>query len=160
MTKKAIRLSVAVICFALIALSTLSAQLPNGDANDGKVELVVLVRVLPGHFNAFLASLNADIIPIWEIEKKSGLIQGYQTLLNTTSSSTDWDFGFSLVYTNAAALDGFDGCYGRNSSGGFQGQYPDPGLERLRGFWTLRTLMLRRQGVGTPLKQLALEGCQ
>jgi hypothetical protein len=104
MTKKAIRLSVAVFCFSLIALSTLSAQVPY---KEGKVERVVLIHILPGHFNAFMADLKANIMPIWEAEKKSGLIQDYQMFLNTTSSSADdWDFGFSLVYTNMAAIDG------------------------------------------------------
>jgi len=157
--RKAIRLSVAVICFSLIALSTLSAQVPNNEGNDGRVELVVLVRILPGQFNAFLADLKTNILPMWEAEKKSGLIQGYQTLLNTTSPSADWNFGFSLVYANVDGLDGlFDGCYGRTSSGDFE--YPDPGLERLRGYWALRTLMMRSPSSGTPLKQLALGGCK
>jgi hypothetical protein len=102
--KQAIRLSVAVICFSLMALSTLSAQVPY---NEGKVERVVLVRISPGHFNAFMDDLKANIVPIWEAEKKSGLIHDYQIFLNTTSSGPeDWDFGYSLVYKNMAALDG------------------------------------------------------
>jgi hypothetical protein len=102
--KQAIRLSVAVICFSLMALSTLTAQVPY---NEGKVERVVLVHILPGHFNAFMEDLKANIMPIWDSEKKSGLIDDYQMFLNTTSSGPeDWDFGFSLVYKNMASLDG------------------------------------------------------
>jgi len=102
--KQAIRLSVAVICFSLMALSTLTAQVPY---NEGKVERVVLVHILPGHFNAFMEDLKANILPIWEAEKQSGLIDDYQTFLNTTSSGPeDWDFGFSLVYKGMGSLDG------------------------------------------------------
>jgi hypothetical protein len=75
--------------------------------NEGPVERVVLVRILPGHFNAFMDDLKTNIVPIWESEKASGLIQGYQMFLNTTSSSPDdWDFGYSLTYKNMGALDG------------------------------------------------------
>jgi hypothetical protein len=102
--KQAIRLAVAVLCFSLAGLSMASAQVAY---NEGPVERVVLIHILPGHFNAFMEDLKTNIVPIWDSEKASGLIQGYQMFLNTTSSSPDdWDFGFSLTYKNMAALDG------------------------------------------------------
>ena len=102
--KQAIRIGVAVFCFSLVAFLTAAAQV---QYNEGPVERVVLVKILPGHFSAFMTDLKTNIVPIWESEKSSGLIQGYQMLLNTTSSGPDdWDFGFSLTYKNMAALDG------------------------------------------------------
>jgi hypothetical protein len=102
--KKAIRLAVAVLCLSLVGLSTAAAQIPY---NKGAVERVVLVHILPGHFDAFFADLKANIAPLWEAQKKAGLIVDYQMFLNSTSSGPDdWDFGYSLTYKNMAALDG------------------------------------------------------
>jgi hypothetical protein len=68
---------------------------------------VALLHILPGHFDAFMDDLKANIVPIREAQKKAGLIQDYQMFLNTTRSSRDeWDFGYSLVFKNMAALDG------------------------------------------------------
>src|SRR5271170_3955834 len=102
--KHAIRIAVAVCCFSLVALATSKAQVLY---NEGPVERVVLVHILPGHFTAFMTDLKTNIVPIWDSEKNAGLIQGYQMFLNTTSSGPDdWDFGYSLTYKNMAALDG------------------------------------------------------
>jgi len=102
--KKTTWLAVAVLCFSLVGLSTAAAQIPY---NQGAVERVVLLHILPGHSDAFFADLKANIVPIWEAQKKAGLIQDYQMFLNTTTSNPDdWDFGYSLTYKNMAALDG------------------------------------------------------
>jgi len=48
-----------------------------------------------------------NIKPIWDAEKKAGLIEGYGIFLNQTKASVDdWDIGFELTYKNMAALDG------------------------------------------------------
>jgi hypothetical protein len=102
--KHAIRIAVAVCCFSLVALATAKAQI---QYSQGPVERIVLVHILPGHFNAFMADLKANIVPLWDKEKAAGLIQGYQMFFNSTSSGPeDWDFGYSLTYANMAALDG------------------------------------------------------
>src|SRR5271169_1283097 len=102
--KQAIRLAIAVLCLSFVAASVATAQVPY---NEGAVERVVLIHIMPGHFDAFMADIKKNVVPIWENEKASGLIVSYQTFLNTTRSSPDdWDFGYSLVYKNMAALDG------------------------------------------------------
>jgi hypothetical protein len=102
--KKAILIASAVLCFSIAAISTAAAQVPY---NEGPVTRVVLVKILPGHFNAFMDDLKKNIVPIWEGEKSGGLIQDYGMFLNTTSSGPDdWDFGYTLTYKNMAALDG------------------------------------------------------
>ena len=101
---KAIRLAVAVLALYPLGLSAAHAQVAY---NEGPVERIVLVQILPGHFDAFMADLKKNIMPIWESEKSAGLIVGYQIFLNTTrSGNDDWDFGYSLTYKNMAALDG------------------------------------------------------
>lgn len=101
---KAIRLAVAVLALYTLGLSAAHAQVAY---NEGPVERIVLVQILPGHFDAFMADLKKNIMPIWESEKSAGLIVGYQIFLNTTrAGNEDWDFGYSLTYKNMAALDG------------------------------------------------------
>ena len=51
--------------------------------------------------------LKTNIKPIWDAEKKAGLIENYRIFLNTTRANPDdWDIGFTLSYKNYAALDG------------------------------------------------------
>ena len=102
--RKGIRLAVAAFCFSMLAISATTAQIKY---KEGAVERVVLLHVLPGHFDAFMDDLKTNIVPIWEAQKKAGLIQDYQMFLNTTRSSGDeWDFGYSLIFKNMAAMDG------------------------------------------------------
>ena len=122
--KRAVCLTVAVLCLVLLAVSAGTAQIPY---NQGPVERVVLIHILPGHFDAFMADLKKNIVPVWESEKAAGIITDYQMFLNQTSSGAeDWDFGFSLTYKNMAALDGLpDKVYGLRMK-----QYGDQAAEQ------------------------------
>jgi hypothetical protein len=74
---------------------------------EGPVDRVVLVHILPGQFNAFMDDLKNNIKPIWDAEKKAGIIEGYGIFLNQTKAGIDdWDIGFELTYKNMAAIDG------------------------------------------------------
>ena len=75
--KQAVRLAVAVLCLSFVSVAVATAQVP---FNQGAVERVVLVHILPGHFDAFYADLKANVVPVWEAQKKAGLIQGYEML--------------------------------------------------------------------------------
>lgn len=102
--KRAAWLAVAAICLSLAMSMTTTAQVKY---NEGAVDRVVLLHILPGHFDAFMDDLKKNIVPIWEAQKKAGLIENYAMFLNTTRSSPDeWDFGYELTYKNMAALDG------------------------------------------------------
>src|ERR1035441_7290841 len=102
--KQALRLAVAALCVTLVSLATATAQ---DQYTEGQVDRVVLVHILPGHFNAFMDDVKNNIKPIWDAEKKAGLIEGYGIFLNQTKASVDdWDIGFELTYKNMAALDG------------------------------------------------------
>jgi len=92
------------ICFCLIFVGISLAQ---DQYTEGSVERVTLVRILPGHFDAFWADVKNNIEPIYKAEQSQGLIQGYQFFLNQTKGSPeDWDVGIALTYKNMAALDG------------------------------------------------------
>jgi len=102
--KQVVRLAVGSLCLSLILLTTATAQ---DQYTEGTVERVILVRVLPGHFNAAMDDMKKNLQPIYEAEKSSGLIEGYQIFLNQTKANPDdWDIGISLTYKNMAALDG------------------------------------------------------
>jgi hypothetical protein len=99
-----IRFAVAVLCLSLLSLATAVAQ---DQYTEGGVTRVTLVQILPGHFNAFMDDLKTNLKPIWEAEKKAGLIENYSIFLNATRANPDdWDIGFTLSYKNFAALDG------------------------------------------------------
>ena len=102
--KLAVSFGVGLLCLSLLQPTMALAQ---DQYNEGTVERVVLVRILPGHFNAFMDDLKKNIQPIWDAEKANGLIDGYQIFFNQTRANPeDWDIGISLTYKNMAALDG------------------------------------------------------
>ncbi len=102
--KQVVRLAVGSLCLSLILLATATAQ---DQYTEGTIERVILVRILPGHFNAAMEDMKKNLQPIWEAEKSAGLIEGYQIFLNQTKANADdWDMGISLTYKNMAALDG------------------------------------------------------
>ena len=102
--KLAVRLLVAVVCVSGTAGRVASAQVAY---NEGPVERVVLLSITPGHGTDLLADLKKNTVPLWEAEKKAGLIVSYQIFSNMTSASPgDWDIGYSITYKNMAALDG------------------------------------------------------
>jgi hypothetical protein len=102
--KKAVRLTVGMVCLSLMLVS---ASLAQDQYTEGTVERVNLIRILPGHFNGFMADIKTNLQPIWDAEKADGLIIGYHVFLNQTKSSPeDWDIGVSLEYKNMASLDG------------------------------------------------------
>src|SRR5271156_539933 len=102
--KHTIRFAVAVVCLSFLSIATAVAQ---DQYTEGGVTRVTLVQILPGHFNAFMEDLKTNIKPIWDAEKKAGLIESYSIFLNTTRANPDdWDIGFTLSYKNFAALDG------------------------------------------------------
>ncbi len=102
--KKAVQLSVGVLCFSLLLATAAIAQ---DQYTEGTVERVNLIRIFPGHFNGFMEDIKSNLQPIWEAEKANGLILNYHVFLNQTKSNPeDWDIGVSFEYKNMAALDG------------------------------------------------------
>lgn len=102
--KRITRFAVAVVCVCLMSVAIGVAQ---DQYTEGGVTRVTLVQIMPGRFNAFMDDLKTNIKPIWDAEKKAGLIEDYGMFLNSTKANPDdWDIGFSLSYKNFGALDG------------------------------------------------------
>lgn len=102
--KKAIQIAVGIVCLCLLLVSVSAAQ---DQYNEGTVERVTLVHILPGHGNAWWDDVKNNLQPVWNAEKANGLIEGYQVFLNQTKANPDdWDVGIAITYKNMAALDG------------------------------------------------------
>ena len=102
--KQAVRLTFGLLFLSVVLLATGVAQ---DQYTEGTVERVVLVHILPGHFNAFMDDIKTNLKPVWESQKSAGLIEGYNVFFNQTKASIEeWDIGFSFTYKNMAALDG------------------------------------------------------
>jgi len=65
--KRAVWLAVALMCLTSALSMTSVAQVKY---NEGPVDRVVLLHILPGHFDAFMDDLKKNIVPIWEAQKK------------------------------------------------------------------------------------------
>ena len=101
---RAVRLAIGLLFVSLLLTATGVAQ---DQYTEGTVERVILIHILPGHFNAFMDDIKNNIKPLWEAQKSAGLIEGYNIFFNQTKSGMDdWDIGFALTYKNMAALDG------------------------------------------------------
>jgi hypothetical protein len=104
---QAIRFGFAVLCLSLFSMFSIATAVAQDQYTEGGVSRVTLVEILPGHFNAFMEDLKTNIKPIWDAEKKAGLIEDYSIFLNATKANPDdWDIGFAISYKNYAALDG------------------------------------------------------
>ena len=94
--KTAVRFGLWLLCLSVLLPTMAFAQ---DQYNEGTVERVTLVRILPGRFNAFMDDLKKNIQPIWDAEKSNGLIESYHIFLNQTkANSEDWDLGVSITY--------------------------------------------------------------
>jgi hypothetical protein len=95
--KTAVQFGLWLLCLCLLPTMAFAQD----QYNEGTVERVVLVRILPGHFNAFMDDLKKNIQPIWDAEKANGWIEGEQIFFNQTrANAQDWDIGFSDKYKN------------------------------------------------------------
>jgi hypothetical protein len=88
--RRTLRLAVTTLFISLAAAFAAHAQVPY---NQGQVERVTLIHILPGHSDAFFADIKKNVMPTWEAEKSAGLIVDYRMFLNQTANGPeDWDF--------------------------------------------------------------------
>ncbi len=114
MKKRAI--VILAIVFAVVAVvvtvrvSHVSAQqMANVKVTPGSVERVLLLKITPGHRGAFDRDIVTNAIPIFEEEKKAGILTGYQFFNNATTDNTgDWGVAIVLTYPSFATLDNLE----------------------------------------------------
>lgn len=92
------------------ALCAVPAQAQQGSPNTtpGGVTRVTRVRITPGHADMFWQDVRQNQLPVWEEQKRRGLITGYSVVTkSTTESPDDWNVGVSVSYKDWATLDTF-----------------------------------------------------
>jgi hypothetical protein len=92
--------------FIVLRRGQVSAQTVNVKVTPSAVSRVTLVKIHPGQRAAFDQDILSNQIPVWEEEKKAGLITDYQLFNNVTSDAPDdWSVGMVVTYPNFATLD-------------------------------------------------------
>jgi hypothetical protein len=100
-------LFIALAGFIALRRGQVSAQTVNVKVTPTNVSRAVLFRVNPGMRPAFDQDVMTNQIPVFEEEKKAGIITGYQFFNNVTADNpNDWNVGMLITYANYAALDG------------------------------------------------------
>jgi len=100
-------LFVALAGFIALRRSQVSAQTVNVKVTPTNVSRRFLYKINPGQRPAFDQDVMTNLIPVFEEEKKAGIITGYQFFNNVTADNpSDWNVGMLVTYANYAALDG------------------------------------------------------
>jgi hypothetical protein len=99
-------IALAALALTLTAAPALAQQSPN--TTPTTVTRVVLVRIVPGHGDQFWADIRQHLKPIYDEQKRQGLLTDYSFgTKSTTDSPDDWNVVLTLTYPNWAALDTF-----------------------------------------------------
>jgi hypothetical protein len=99
-------LALAALALAMTAAPALAQQSPN--TTPTTVTRVTLVKIKPGHGDPFWADLRQHLKPVWDEQKRQGLLVDYSVgTKSTTDSPDDWNVVLTFTYPNWAALDTF-----------------------------------------------------
>lgn len=99
------RLSILSLA-AVLALSAPPAIAQQAAAPTA-ISRVTLYRIPAGQRPAFDKDMKENIFPIWEAQKKAGIIVSYAVFTKTTrDGENDWQVGTTVTYANWGALDG------------------------------------------------------
>ena len=72
------------------------------------ISRVTLFRIPAGQRPAFDKDMKENVFPIWEAEKKAGIIVSYSVYGATPRTPQDADIILTITYKNMAALDGLE----------------------------------------------------
>lgn len=91
---------------ALLTGASASAQVGSPNTTPGPVTRVTLIRITPGHADAFWQDARQHLKPIYEEYKRRGIITDYSvSTKSTTENRDDWNVVLTASYANWAALD-------------------------------------------------------
>jgi hypothetical protein len=92
---------------ATLAAIPAAAQMGSLNTTPGQIVRVVQIRIKPGRADAFWADLRQNLKPVWDQEKKQGIITDYTVATKATlNNENDWSVSVRLTYPNWAALNG------------------------------------------------------
>jgi hypothetical protein len=94
----------AALALAMSAVPVVAQQSPN--TTPTTVSRIVLVRVKPGHGDAFWQDVRQHLKPIYDEEKRLGVIADYGFFTkSTTENENDWGVGIAITYNNWGTID-------------------------------------------------------
>jgi hypothetical protein len=100
------RLALAALALGLTTAPALAQQSPN--TTPTTVTRVVLVRIKPGHADPFWQDLRQHLKPVYDEQKRQGLLLDYSVGTKSTQDNPDdWNVVLTFTYPNWAALDTF-----------------------------------------------------
>jgi hypothetical protein len=100
--------SLSMVMGIVLCAPLLGAQAGSPNTTPGTVTRVTLLRINPGHGDMFWQDVRQHSLPIWEEQKKRGLITNYSVSTKTTTeNATDWNVALVVSYKNWGTLDGF-----------------------------------------------------
>jgi len=103
-----IAVSLSIVLGLAAYAPTLGAQAGSANTTPGTVSRVTLIRINPGHGDMFWRDVREHSLPIWEEQKKRGIIVDYAvSTKSTTEDPNDWGVAFVVSYKNWGALDTF-----------------------------------------------------
>jgi hypothetical protein len=99
------RLPLAALALILCGAPAL-AQQGSPNTTPGSVTRVVLIHIKAGHGDPFWADLRQHGRPVWDEEKRQGILTNYTVATkSTTDSPDDWNVALTFTYPNWAAFD-------------------------------------------------------
>jgi hypothetical protein len=97
---------VVLAVLIVLRLTQVSAQTVNVKVTPMTVSRAVLFKVNPGQRGAFDQDVMSNLIPVYEEEKKAGVLTSYQFFNNVTADNpNDWNVAIVFAYPNYATLD-------------------------------------------------------
>ena len=100
------RKSLLVAVFVAVLMSAASSYAQSPFYNSGPVWRVVYIHLKPGQGDVFWNDVRQNLKPIYEEQKKQGLITDYKFWVNPVADGpNDWDVAIGILYANYAALD-------------------------------------------------------
>jgi hypothetical protein len=98
------RTPLAALALMLCAAPAFAQQSPN--TTPTTVTRVVLINIKAGHGDPFWADVRQHGKPVWDEQKKQGIITNYTVgTKSTLDSPNDWNVVLTFTYPNWAALD-------------------------------------------------------
>ena len=99
------RLPLAALALMLCAAPAL-AQQGSPNTTPGAVTRIVLIRIKPGHADQFWADFRQHLKPVYDEEKRQGILTNYSVATKSTlDNPDDWNVALTLTLPNWAALD-------------------------------------------------------
>lgn len=93
-----------LVVFLLLLAPALFAQ---EHYTEGPIWRIQLIRVKPTHMDEYLTTLRQSTKPMYEEEKRQGLVLDYKVFFKETKNSPeDWDICVAIQFKNYAAMDG------------------------------------------------------